>query len=159
MTTKTLYCNMLIVDEKINRALVLTKLRGPKFLLGKDNFPGGHIDEGETPEQGAIRETGEEANVFVGKDAAVVLIKHTINETTELYTYAAAVPSKDFEAFKSMTDEPLRIEAIKPYLASLALDPDRAAPDLAELINKGVNLLTAELARRNQSDPVMNMST
>ena len=157
MTTKTLYCNMLVVDEELNRALVLTKLRGPKFLHNKDNFPGGHVDEGETPEQGAIRETGEEANVFVGKDAPVVLIKHAVTDTTELYTYAAAVPSKDFEAFQSMTDEPLRIEAIKPYLALLAIEPERAAPDLAELISKGVELLGAELALRHQPDVSMGM--
>ena len=144
---------MLLVDEELNRVLVLTKLRGPKFLLGKDNFPGGHVDEGETPEEGAIRETGEEANVFVGKDASIVLIKHTVNETNELYTYAAAVPNKDLDGFKSMTDEPLRIEEIKPYLASLTLDPDRAAPDLPELIKKGIELLGVEMARRPSTFP------
>lgn len=157
MTSKTLYCNMLVVDESLTRALVLTKLRGPSFLIGKDNFPGGHVDEGETPEQGAVRETGEEANVFVGKDAPVVLIKHTVTDKTELYTYAAAVPSKDFDAFQSMTDEPLRIEQVKPYLALLAIEPERAAPDLGARISKGVELLGIELARRHQPDASMGM--
>lgn len=141
---------MLILDETLERVLVLTKLRGPTFLLGKDNFPGGHVNEGETPEEGAKRETGEEANVFVKKDAVVVLVKHTVNETNELYTYATAVPNKDFEAFSSMTDEPLRMETIKSYLAGLALDPALAAPDLPELISNGVELLTVELARHHQ---------
>lgn len=148
---------MLVLDEAMERALMLTKLRGPKFLHGKDNFPGGHVDDGETPQEGAVRETGEEANVFIPEDAPIVLIKHTVTETTELYTYAAVVPNKDFDAFKSMTDEPLRIETLKPYLALLAMEPERAAPDIADLIIKGVELLGLEIAKRHQPDVSIGM--
>ena len=152
MTSKTLYCNMLVMDETLSRALVLTKLRGPSFLINKDNFPGGHIEEGETPEEGAIRETAEEANVQI-TDSPVVLLKHLVTEKSELYTYAASVPNKDFEAIQSMTEEPLRIVNVESYLALLALEPERAAPDITELITKGIDLLGVELAKRNQATP------
>lgn len=152
MTQKTLYCNMLVLNEALTHALVLTKLHGPAFLLGKDNFPGGHIEPGETPKQGAIRETEEEADVQIG-NSPVVLLNHMTNEKSELFTYATAVPQQVFESFKSMTDEPLRIEEIKPYLAALVLNPEKAAPDLLVLIPKGVELLAQEMALKQTPTP------
>ena len=148
MTTKTLYCNMLVMDDTLSRALILTKRRGPSFLIGKDNFPGGHIEPGKTPMDGAIRKTAEEANIDA-TGAPVILVKHLILEKSELYTYATCVPAEVFDGFKSMTDEILRIEAVKPYLAMLAMDPERAAPDILGIIGEGIVLLGHELNKRS----------
>lgn len=150
MTTKTLYCNMLVLNEALTHALILTKLHGPAFLHGKDNFPGGHIEPGETPEQAAIRETAEEANIQVGT-SPVVLLNHMVAEKSELFSYATAVPQSVFEAYQSMTDEPIRVEEIKSYLASLVIDPEKAAPDIAQLIQKGVTLLSPTLDIQNNT--------
>ena len=76
---------MLVMDETLSRALVLTKLRGPSFLINKDNFPGGHIEEGETPEEGAIRETAEEANVQINLGQAILGYTETATKTDSKY--------------------------------------------------------------------------
>lgn len=154
MTTKTQYCNMVVFDQELQRVLVLTKLHGPAFLLNKDNFPGGHIEDGETPQEGAIRETMEETNVQT-KGSTVVLLRELVTEKSVLHTFAASVSNQEFEAFQSTTDEPLRIEVVTSYLASLALEPERAASDVPSMIQRGIELLAIERAQRLDSVPTL----
>lgn len=46
-----------------DRVLLIEKKRG--LGAGKINVPGGHIEEGETPEEAAVRETREEVHLHV----------------------------------------------------------------------------------------------
>jgi 8-oxo-dGTP pyrophosphatase MutT (NUDIX family) len=61
---------------------------GRKLLMGKrrDNgkwtTPGGHLDKGEKPLQGAIREVFEEAGIRLGEDDLIHLKSRTINKYT-----------------------------------------------------------------------------
>jgi len=50
-----------VVFNKKGEVLVLKRSSTCKNNPGKWNFPGGHIDKGETPKEAAIRECEEEA--------------------------------------------------------------------------------------------------
>ena len=50
------YINCIVMEESRAHILLLIKQKGPAFLLGKDNFPGGKLEEGEIPSSAVIRE-------------------------------------------------------------------------------------------------------
>ncbi len=57
---------VLVKDAKGN---ILILRKGPKSKeVGKYEFPGGNLDPGETREQAAIRELGEEAGIVIGPE-------------------------------------------------------------------------------------------
>lgn len=55
-----LYASMFIVNEKEE---VLFVREGKETMRDRWNFPGGHMEEGETPEIAAIREAREETGI------------------------------------------------------------------------------------------------
>lgn len=59
------YINCIVMDESRAHILLLIKQKGPAFLLGKDNFPGGKLEEGEIPSSAAIREVLDTLHTFV----------------------------------------------------------------------------------------------
>lgn len=145
---------MLVLNDELTHGILLTKLHGPLFLRNKDNFPGGHIEPKESPELAAIREVKEETGVEV-KDVPIVLLQHKIMDTSELYTYAACVPNEMLRQAQSRTDEPVRIEELKTYLATLAIEPARAAVDVKDIIESALHHFNTT---HNLSDGAQNLS-
>ena len=133
ITTITSYCNTVVTDLEGEHVVLLTKDRGPAFLIGKDNFPGGHIDPGEDAQTAARRENEEETGLALHREQ-LTLISHKLMPTSELFTYSARVPYDELIKVKSMTSEPVRVEKVRDYQARLLLDPEIAGPDVPELL-------------------------
>lgn len=82
------YVLLVVIDPASGHAIGLTKKKGPAFLHGKLTFPGGKLEKGETPEQGASRELLEEAGVHVApEDWKPVYVDH--HEGYDLHVLAA----------------------------------------------------------------------
>lgn len=63
--TKIQYVTMVVIDPALGLAIGLTKLKGPKHLIGRITFPGGKIEPGEAAVTAASRELLEETGVEV----------------------------------------------------------------------------------------------
>jgi len=88
--------------ENANVKMILVNPEGKIFLLHRDDIPhisvpnkwsfvGGALDEGETPKEGAIRETKEEID-FDAED--VTLFKEYDDPGIKRYVYAAKIDKK-----------------------------------------------------------------
>jgi 8-oxo-dGTP pyrophosphatase MutT (NUDIX family) len=125
------YANAIIFSPDLMHAVVLTKLHGPAFLLGRINFPGGHIEEGETPAQAASRECKEEADLTIPvQDWS--LVRHVVFKDAELFTYCAICA--DIFSAKSMTDEVIEVRMLPAALAEALQFPERYCPDFLSLV-------------------------
>lgn len=131
------------MDESRAHVLLLIKQKGPSFLLGKDNFPGGKLEAGESPASAAIREVFEETNVRIATDAIALLKSKTVDGNT-LHTFVATVSLIELRNAKTMETEPVRVATIKHALAHWALHPESAAPDVPMLVQSALNTLDCE---------------
>ena len=134
------YINCIVMDESRAHILLLIKQKGPAFLMGKDNFPGGKLEDGETPAYAAIREVLEETNVRITPDA-IALLKSKAENGNTLHTFVATVPFDELKRAQTMETEPVRISTVKNALAHWALHPDSAAPDVPVLVQYALNTL------------------
>ena len=75
-------------------------------MLGKDNFPGRKLEEGEIPSSAAIREVLEETNVRIAPDA-IALLKCNQNNDNTLQTFVATVPLAELKQARTRTLIPL----------------------------------------------------
>lgn len=120
------------MDVSRERILLLTKMKGPAFLLGKDNFPGGRLEPNEKTEAAAIREVMEETNVRIEPHAIALLKTRHLHHDT-LHTFVALVPQQELEKAQTMEAEPVRVERIDSILAHWALHPETVASDVPAL--------------------------
>ncbi len=87
-------------------ALLLADLREGERLTRSLDVPGGHIDEGESPEQAVIRETFEETGVYIDKPQLVAVKKiiiHTPKPEGYRYPYPVSYMLYYLSAFKEET--------------------------------------------------------
>lgn len=74
--------------KKDNKILMINRNKYP--FMGMWNGVGGHVEEGESPLQGAIREIKEEGNVDVS-DATLVSISTWNYDDDLIYVYVASL--------------------------------------------------------------------
>lgn len=65
--TREFKAAMVVLINDKDEVLLLKRSLGPHWMPGKWALPGGHIEEGETPLDAAIRETKEETNLDVDR--------------------------------------------------------------------------------------------
>ncbi len=111
-------------SPELDSVLLIHKLRGPPYVVGKLNGIGGKFKEGETPLECMIREGEEEANVLVKSPSADWLQeqndsfvdwqqfhyelhpgKEANPEPKELYFFVATTPVNTSSVVRSLTDE------------------------------------------------------
>lgn len=125
----TRYVLALAFDPSLEYVVGITKKRGPAFLLGRVCFPGGHVEEGETPAEAVAREMREETDVDIPQ-AAWQQTDFVAGDGYELTTFAAVSP-RVFQA-RAQEDEPvwqLRVASHREYARR---QPDCYAPDFLD---------------------------
>lgn len=128
-----LYINCAVLDEEREHVVLLTKTKGPVFLVGKDNFPGGKMEPGESPFQAAIREVREETGLRI-PEHGIALLREDGDAGYRLYTLVAVVPRSVLFTATTMEEEPVRVAAIASALQQWRDKPDSAAPDMPVLL-------------------------
>lgn len=139
------YAHAIVFSPDFSHVMVLTKRHGPAFLLGKLNFPGGHIEEGETPEEAASRECLEEADIVIPTDAWVLARHRVFGEQAELYSFCAV--SADIFTAKSMTDELIEVRLTLPTIIDAWQFSELYCPDFLSLLSSSVEAMRE--AQRN----------
>jgi 8-oxo-dGTP diphosphatase len=94
----------LLYDEKTEMAVFVRKCRGPRFMAGKLNLPGGKVEENETPIQAMVREFHEETGVKTAETDWV----HSVTLSGEDFEVEFFVTRGDAGKAETTTDE--RIE-------------------------------------------------
>lgn len=133
------YAQSVVFSPDFSHVLVLTKRHGPAFLLGKLNFPGGHIEEGETPEQAASRECKEEADITISPTDWVLARYRRFGDSAELYTYCGV--SADIFSARSMTDEVIEVRMALPAIIDAWQFPELFCPDFMSLLASAIEAL------------------
>lgn len=112
--------SVLMIDKKKKKLLLTKQFRLPAFLNGSESgylveACAGLMDEGETPEQTAIREAEEETGYQISDLEKIAAAYTSPNATTELmHLYIAAYDSKtDHPQFGGLKDEGESIELIE----------------------------------------------
>ena len=97
--------------ELRNEVLLIEK-RKPAWQYGKYNLPGGKIEDGETPEQAAIRELQEETNLRTIKTEPIGRIVGS-----DWIVYLIRCEAWNVDGLKRMTSEPVFSLPIREALA------------------------------------------
>ena len=103
---KTQATRVLIYDKTIHTVLAVHPT-GRKFkdkegneATGVWNIPGGEIDEGETAEESAIRETKEECDIDIKKSDLISLGKYQYNDYKDLHFFLCNMHDLDLSKCK-----------------------------------------------------------
>lgn len=126
----TQYVSMLKFSADATRVVLLTKNR-PKFLNGKLCPVGGHIEEGESPEDAAAREDDEETGV---KSQPSDWKKYAECEGPDWVMHCYVSFTDDADSARTMTEEPVSIHNVAELLTMVATTPECASPDLLALV-------------------------
>jgi 8-oxo-dGTP diphosphatase len=106
----------------LGNAVVMVKKNRPAWQAGKFNFPGGKIEEGETPEQAMYREFLEETGVEVLPDAWRYIGRIYSKQRDFSVHVFHHVDHGDLTAVTSMTDE--LVQLIDDDEVWAVLDPE-----------------------------------
>ena len=92
MSTRQLVVGAIIVDSLAHPTRVLAARRSrPAKLAGSWEFPGGKVEEGESPSEALVREIGEELAVVI--EVGTDLGTWPINDDLDLRLYFAEITS------------------------------------------------------------------
>ena len=75
---------------------VLAALRGNGLHAGKWEFPGGKIEEGETPEKALVREVHEELGIHVSAGNPLTPVRHRYGSGQKVVLYPFLIRAGDF---------------------------------------------------------------
>lgn len=93
----------ILFDVSKENVLLLRKTK-PDWQKGKLNFPGGHVEEGESTLNCIIREFKEETDLDIPDWQYIGCIINYSSYTCDIFT---AVHRPEYGQYKTMTDEPV----------------------------------------------------
>lgn len=132
------YAGMLCFSKDYKRLAVLTKRHGPESLIGKLNFPGGNLEEGEAALDAALREMWEETGVQLPKADVEFVWAIEVANTYSLNVFSCA--SDLVLDARTMTDEEVTVIDVAELLAMASVSPEKLSPDLAGLVEHALAL-------------------
>ena len=120
-------------DPVTKLAVLLTKLKGPSFLLNKITFPGGRFELDEDFKEAAAREFYEESGVKTSKSDWSLLFKKEKNESS---VYFAVYKSSCIARAKPQESELEKVflGSLKEHELSCHNNPQLYAPDFKEIL-------------------------
>jgi 8-oxo-dGTP pyrophosphatase MutT (NUDIX family) len=132
------FCLLVVADLDTGFVVGITKKRGPEFLLNRITFPGGKLEEGESPEQAAARELQEEAGIWVPPQQwLLVESRHADGDTVHVL---AAASDRTLYA-RSREEEPVWHLNIERHLQYCRRQPMQYAPDFEATLRAALDCL------------------
>lgn len=129
------YILMIVYDAVRNQVVGLLKQRGPEFLIGKITFPGGKLEKGETPEEGASREMLEETGISVPLSAWKFVCRHEV-------MMVLAARSEDVMTARQCEDEPVFVMSVPRQLEYAKKTPGEYSPDFITTLTAALETLS-----------------
>ena len=114
------------------QAVIIRKIRGPEGVAFRFNFPGGHIEPGETPEQAAVRELAEETGLTAAESQLVPIAHKGLPGIYDLYVFGLMMDT--VSGAQSLTDEKVSIHPADWLLGDAAVNPRNYGPDFLTLL-------------------------
>jgi 8-oxo-dGTP pyrophosphatase MutT (NUDIX family) len=134
------YVLLVAVDPATRTAVGLIKKKGPAFLINKVTFPGGKLELGETPEDGASREMREETGI----DIPVATWQRVHHHGDEGYSLQVlAVSTEQVRQARQLEAEPVMVLDVDQAAALAVAQPESYAPDFLQVLQE--SLLTLGL--------------
>lgn len=136
------YASCLLIDENDPSIVLLIRKNRPSWQAGKLNIIGGHVEDGESPIEAAIREVLEETGIIISDPRPFCTLITQTPSCAMVYFFVAIT---DIKQAKQLTDEGLEefdtgyyefsysdcIPNLK-YLIPLAMGKDRPFAIISE---------------------------
>lgn len=138
--TKTFYCSMLVFSKDLREVVLLTKNKGPSFLLGKLCGIGGKLEKGESALHAAVREMFEETYLDIPEDKWKY-VSSTESDIHRMDIFTAIADIHEAKTnFNEKIVEPVSVHKVADIIAADTLAPDTIAPDLKKFILEALNV-------------------
>lgn len=138
--SKVKYVMVVVFDPSLGHVLGITKLKGPEFLRGKVSFPGGRVEDGESTQLAASRETFEETGLSVPL-GDWIQVDQLIAADREMTTFAAV--SDKFFCARKCEVEPVWHLSVSHHQLFAKQQPAQYAPDFLEFLALGLKAAQA----------------
>lgn len=130
------YVLVIPFSHDFERVALVEKLgRGPSFVAGRANYPGGKQEPGESPEHAALRELQEETGLQVTLENLKPIAFYSRKDDFELMVFAVRLPGAEFEHAHTTTDEVVVKIDVAHLRETAAADPKRYVPDIIQLLD------------------------
>jgi 8-oxo-dGTP pyrophosphatase MutT (NUDIX family) len=125
------YVVMVVLSPELDKVVMLKKATGPKFLLGKMTYPGGHIEQGEHPLDAASREMLEETGLVVPRED----FRHVATkEEPGKFELFVAARCDSVESARTCTQEEVSVVSVAEFLENFASTPAAYASDAKDIM-------------------------
>jgi 8-oxo-dGTP pyrophosphatase MutT (NUDIX family) len=136
--SKIVYVLNHVVSLDKKRAVILKKMRGPQFLIGKMTMPGGKIDPGEDIFEAASREMKEETNLDISKEDWILF---EIFETDEYILNKLVAVTEHIDNAKQLEEEPVLVINLNEQVKDARKNPNNYTQDFIINIEKSLAAL------------------
>jgi ADP-ribose pyrophosphatase YjhB (NUDIX family) len=134
------YVSQLLLSEDMTKIAVLLKLKGPVKLIGKLTGQGGVVEDDETVEAAASRETAEESGAKIAPHEWTFIGYAEYPDAT--VTFFAAMT--DLSQVRTREKEPIMVLDVATLKMIAKVNPNVVAEDLIPLLERYESIVAAQ---------------